>query len=108
MSKKKGVSKKMEFETPEGLQSGAQLDARFPISYKTSVPEAMRVIIEYFTALSQRDMTGVARSLHFPYALYEGTEPVVVDSEKDLLKNPPTTINVTGKGDTEVMTGSYD
>ena len=101
-------SKEAEFETPEGLKPGSQLDARFPISYQKSVPEAMRVIVEYFTALSRRDMDGLAKTLHFPYALYEGTEPVIVESKDDLFHSPPATINVTGKGKTKVMTGSYD
>jgi len=48
----------MEFATPKGLRPGSQLDARFPVSYQTSVPEAMRVIIEFFQALSQLDITG--------------------------------------------------
>jgi len=98
----------MEFATPKGLRPGSQLDARFPVSYQTSVPEAMRVIIEFFQALSQRDMTGVAKTLHFPFALYEDIDPVVIKSKAELLKNPPATINVTGKGETQVMAGSYD
>jgi hypothetical protein len=66
----------MEFTKPKGLRPGSQLDARFPLSYQTSVPEAMRVIIEYFTALSQRSLTGMAKALHFPFALYEDVDPI--------------------------------
>jgi len=108
MSNGKKTKQKMEFASPKGLRPGSQLDARFPVSYQTSVPEAMRVIIEYFTALSQRDMAGIAKSLHFPFALYEEIDPVVVKSKTELLKNPPETINVNGKGKTQVMAGSYD
>lgn len=108
MSEGQETTNEMEFATPKGLRPGSQLDARFPISYQSSVPEAMRVIIEYFKALSQRDMAGVAKSLHFPFALYEDIDPVVVESESALLNNPPATINVTGKGETQVMEGSYD
>jgi hypothetical protein len=108
MNAKKKTTQEMEFATPKGLRPGSQLDARFPISYQLSVPEAMRVIIKYFQALSQRDMAEVAKSLHFPFALYEDIDPVVVNSKKELLRNPPETINVTGKGKTQVMAGSYD
>lgn len=108
MSEDRKTTNEMEFATPEGLRPGSQLDARFPISYQTSVPEAMRVIIEYYTALSQRDMAGVAKSLHFPFAVYEDIDPVVVESESTLLNSPPATLNVTGKGETQVMEGSYD
>jgi hypothetical protein len=108
MSEERKTANEMEFTTPRGLRPSSQLDARFPISYQTSVPEAMRVIIEYFAALSQRDMVGIAKSLHFPFALYEDIDPVVVESESALLRNPPATINVTGKGETQVMEGSYD
>lgn len=108
MSNGKKTKMKMDFATPKGLRSGSQLDARFPISYQTSVPEAMRVMIEYFTALSQRSISGMANALHFPFALYEDVDPVIVNSKYALQKNPPASINVTGKGETEVMAGSYD
>ena len=93
----KKTSKEAEFETPQGLKPGSQLDARFPVSYQKSVPEAMRVMAEYFTALSRRDMDGLAKTLHFPYALYERTVPIIVESEDDLFLNPPPTINITGR-----------
>jgi hypothetical protein len=108
MNAKKKTTQEMELATPKGLRHGSQLDSRFPVSYETSVPEATRVIIEYFKSLSQRDMAGVAKSLHFPFALYEDIDPVVVESKTALLKNPPETINVTGKGKTRVLKGSYD
>lgn len=103
-----GESGEPEFAAPEGLRPMAQLDARFPVAYRTSVPEAMRVATEYFAALSQRDLGAMARTLHFPYALYEGTEPIIVESERALLAAAPASINVTGRGETQVMAGSYD
>ena len=97
-----------EFAKPEGLRPLAQLDARFPVSYQKSVPEAMRVLTEYFAALSGRDLEAVAGTLHFPCALYEGTEPVVIESAAGLLADPPPSINVTGTGETQVKPDSYD
>ena len=97
-----------EFPKPDGLKALGQLDARFPVSYETSVPESMRVVTEHFRALSGRDPEALARTLHFPFGLYEGTEPIVVESEANLLADSPHSINVTGRGDTEVMAGSYD
>ncbi len=97
-----------EPEKPAGLRPRAQLDSRFPITYESSVPEAMRLITEYFAALSRRDLEGMARTLHFPFATYEGTEPTVIESEKDLLANPPPSMNVTGKRATRIKPGAYD
>lgn len=108
MSDDKDLTEDMEFETPEGLRPGAQLDARFPVSYQTSVPEAMRVMVEFFTGLSQRNMADIAKTFHYPFAIYEDVDPVLVESESDLLNNPPASLNVTGKGNTEVMAGSYN
>jgi len=54
----------------------ALLDARFPMTYKTSVPEGVKVMTAYFAALSERDLKGMAETLHFPFASYEGTDPV--------------------------------
>ena len=41
------------------------------------------------TALSQRDLNGISRTLHFPFAIYEDIEPIVVSTAADLLSNPP-------------------
>jgi hypothetical protein len=60
-------------------------------------------VTEYFTALSQRDLAGVARTLHFPFAIYEDIEPIVVQSAADLTANPPPTLNATGRGKSRIM-----
>jgi hypothetical protein len=97
-----------EFPQPPGLRPGAQLDSRFPVSFAVPVSEGFRLLTEYFTALSQRDLDGLARTLHFPFAVFENIEPVVVESAADLMSNPPPTLNGTGRGETRIMPGSYD
>lgn len=96
-------------ERPDsGLHPQGQLDARFPVAYRESVPRAMRLLTEYFTALSRRDPEGMARVLQFPFVSYEGTEPVVIESEEEFLADPPRSMNVTGEGESHVEPGSVD
>lgn len=97
-----------EFPKPATLRTGAQLDSRFPVSFTTPVTEGFRLITEYFTALSQRNLEALARTLHFPFAIYEDIEPIVVPTAADLLKNPPPSLNATGRGKSKIMRGSYD
>jgi hypothetical protein len=100
-----GVS---EFPRPSNLRTGAQLDSRFAVSFAAPVTEGLRLVMEYFTALSQRNLDALARTLHFPFAIYEDIEPIVVATAADLLKNPPPSLNGTGKGRTKILRGSYD
>jgi hypothetical protein len=93
---------------PAGLRPLAQLDARFPVAFEASVPAAMRVLTEYFAALARRDLDGMARTLHFPFATYEGTEPVVVERREQLLAEPPPSMNVAGAGVSYIQPGAYD
>jgi len=97
-----------EFPRPSSLRTGAQLDSRFPVSFATPVTEGFRLVTEYFTALSQRNLDALARTLHFPFAIYEDIEPIVVPTAADLLKNPPPSLNATGRGKTKILRGSYD
>jgi hypothetical protein len=78
-----------DFEQPAGLRPGAQLDSRFPVSFAKPVSEGLRLVMEYFTALSQRDAAAMARTLHFPFAIYEEIEPIVVQSAADFAAAPP-------------------
>src|SRR5579864_702724 len=78
-----------ELPKPAGLRPNAMLDARFPVSYETSVSEGTRLLTQYFAAASRRDMAAVAKTLHFPYATYEGVEPIIYATEQDFLKAPP-------------------
>jgi hypothetical protein len=95
-------------QAPPGLRPLAQPDYRFPMTYETSVPEGMRLLTQYFAALSRRDLEGMAQTLHYPFVTFEGIEPVVVESADKLMANPPQSMNVTGKGDHLIHPGAYD
>lgn len=96
------------FARPKGLVQGAQSDSRFPVSFATTVSEGFRLVTEYFTALNQRDVAGIARTLHFPFAIYENIDPIVVQSAADFIRNPPPSLNGSGKGASKIAPGSYD
>ncbi|HEX4037598.1 MAG TPA: hypothetical protein VHX37_06030 [Acidobacteriaceae bacterium] len=95
-------------QVPAGLHPGAEPDCRFPEFYQTSVPGGMKLVTDYFAALSRRDLHGMAQTLQFPFLTYEGTQPVVVQTIDDLMSNPPPSMNVTGKGENLIKPGSYD
>jgi hypothetical protein len=97
-----------ELPKPKSLKSGGMLDARYPVYYRTSVPEAMRLLTEYFAAFNDRDMTAVAKTLHFPYATYEGAEPLIYKNAEEFLRNPPPSIHESDKPDSELRLGTYD
>jgi hypothetical protein len=97
-----------EFAKPATLKRGAQLDSRFPVSFAPTVSEGLRLVADYFTALNQRDLNALARTLHFPFAIYENIEPVVVTSAADLVANPPPTLDPSGRGKSRIMRDSYD
>jgi hypothetical protein len=97
-----------EFPQPPGLRRGAQLDSRFRVSYEATVSNGFRLVTDYFTALGERNLEALARTLHFPFAIYEDIEPIVVNRAEDLLAAPPPTLNGTGKGKSRIMRGSYD
>ena len=79
---------------PAGLGPHAQLDARFPMSYETSVTEGVRVLTTFFAAQSRRDLRGMARMLHFPLGTFEGSEAVVVESEDEFMTKTPASMNL--------------
>src|SRR5215831_15496985 len=101
---------------PVGLKPHAMFDCRFPQSYETAVPAAMSVLTQYFAALAKRDLRAMAKTFHYPFAIYEGTEAIVVESETNLLANPPPSLNVAGTlppgtqghGGLTIRKGSYD
>jgi hypothetical protein len=97
-----------EFAKPATLKPGAQLDSRFPVSFAQSVSQGLQLIVQHFAALSQRDLPALAKTMHFPFAIYEEIEPVVVASERELLAKPPATLNGTGNGRSRIAKGSYD
>jgi hypothetical protein len=97
-----------EFPRPAALRQGSQLDSRYPVSFAAPLSQGFRLLTEYFTALNERNLEAMARTLHFPFAIYEDIEPIVVPSARDLLSNPPPSLNGTGKGKTKIKAGSYD
>jgi hypothetical protein len=97
-----------EIPTPKTLRAPGMLDGRFSAYYKTSVPEAMGLLTTYFAAYNDRDMKAVADTLHFPYATYEDTDPIVYQSAKEFIDNPPPSIAVSTKPDSQLRPGSYD
>src|SRR5579871_3976549 len=97
-----------ELPKPKNLKPGGMLDARYPAYYRTSVPEAMRLLTEYFAAFNDRDMAAVARTLHFPYATYEGPEPLIYKSAAEFVRNPPPSIFESDKADSQLRQGTYD
>jgi hypothetical protein len=74
-----------EFARPATLRPGAQLDSRFRVSFAGPVANGFRLVTDYFTALSERNLDGIASTLHFPFALYEDSEPIVIDRAADLM-----------------------
>jgi hypothetical protein len=108
MSAEQASSSDQYPQKPPGMNSLAQLDSRFPITYEIAVPTALALLTKYFRALAARDLSGMAETLHFPFATYEGTDPVVVDSIDAFRSKPPLSMNVTGSGDSLIVKGAYD
>jgi len=71
-----------EFPRPATLGPGAQLDSRFRVSFAATVSNGFRLVTDYFTALNERNLDGLASTLHFPFAIYEDIEPIVVNSAR--------------------------
>jgi hypothetical protein len=97
-----------DFARPEALRPGAQSDSRFPVSFAEPVPQGLRLAMEYFTALDQRDIRGIADTLHFPFAINENIEPIVFRTADELGAQPAPTLNFTSRGLSRVGEGSYD
>jgi len=89
------------------------LDLRNPESY-AGVADATRVLMDHFKALSQRDIKGVADTMHFPYGTFEQTDAVVVKTPEEFLAAPPASVNMTDNPerftdhDGFINPGSYD
>jgi hypothetical protein len=97
-----------ELPKPENLRPKAQLDGRFPVYFETSIAEGMRLATAYFAGLCRRDLDAIAKTLHFPYATYEGVDALVYQTPADFTSNPPPTLNV-GTGEYATLNpGTYD
>jgi hypothetical protein len=88
---------------PDGISPLGQLDARFPISYRDTVPTSLALVARFFAAVAERNQARIAELLHFPFAIFEGAEPEIVESRDQLLTNPPATLDLGG-----LAAGSYD
>ncbi|HWE53033.1 MAG TPA: twin-arginine translocation signal domain-containing protein [Bryobacteraceae bacterium] len=97
-----------ELPRPANLRAPGMLDARFTVSYKTAVPEAMKLLTDYFAAFNDRDLRAVAQTLHFPYATYETYEPTVYMTAEDFMRNPPPSIHESTAPDSHLRPGTYD
>jgi hypothetical protein len=99
---------------PRGMSPRGIPDLRFPICYKDSVPAAVSVMTQYFAALGQRDLKGVAEMLHFPFGTFERTDAVVVQGPDELMAHAPASLNMTEHPerftdhDGYLTPGSYD
>ncbi len=92
---------------PEGLRPLAQPDARFPV-FHASVAPSLKVMSAYFAAIAARDLAAVADLMHFPFATFEGTEPIVVESREALLTNPPKSLTFAPGAGSHIQPGAYD
>src|SRR5579871_5808077 len=101
-------------DPPAGLADGAMLDGRFPVAFEESIPAAMSVLMAHFTAIARRDLKAIARTLHFPFAIYEGVEADAYPNAEAFLDAPPRQFDFSGEapaqghGGMAVMRGSYD
>jgi hypothetical protein len=103
-----------EPEAPKGLGPRAMVDNRFPVTYANSVPQGVSLVTQYFVALSERNLKGIADLLHFPFATFEGAEAVIVQTPDELLAHPPASLNTNtdparfSANDGYLKPGAYD
>lgn len=86
-------------KVPAGLGPKASPDQRFQICYGPPVAEGVRVLTEYFVALSSRDSKAMAETMHFPFGSYEGAQLTVVESPDDLVSHAPPSMNFSEHSD---------
>jgi hypothetical protein len=79
-------------QAPAGLKGTP--DLRYPLCYETPVIEGVRVLTQYFAALSRRDAKGMADNMHFPFGSFEGTNPVAVKTPEELFSKAPASMNL--------------
>jgi hypothetical protein len=82
------------------LNKGDLVDNRFRITYERSIPAAITVLTQHFAALSERNLAGIADTLHFPFAVHEQFTirmPVVVRTRDQFMASPPASVGTTLK-----------
>jgi len=97
-----------ELPRPANLKAPGMLDARFTVSYKSAVPDAIRLLTDYFAAYNDRDLAAVARTLHFPYTTFETMEPTVYMTAEEFMRNPPPSIHESTGPASQLRPGTYD
>ncbi len=73
------------------------LDNRYRVTYERSVPAAMSVITQHFAAISERNLDGIAETMHFPFAIYEQWAirmPVIVKTKDAFIKRQPASLGM--------------
>lgn len=103
-----------DLKPPAGMSPRGIPDLRFPMCYKDSIPAAVRVMTDYFAALGERNLRGVADALHFPFGTFERTDAIVVHTADELLAHAPASINMSEQPerftdhDSYLQPGCYD
>lgn len=80
-------------KAPPGLK--ATPDMRYPLCFQNPVTQGVRVLMDHFSALTQRDTKGMADSMHFPFGSYEGIDYVVTKTPDDFIAHAPASMNMT-------------
>jgi hypothetical protein len=99
-------------QAPPGLKTTP--DMRYPLSFQKPATEGVRVMMDYLSALFNRDAKGMADSMHFPFGTYEGIDYRVVKTADDFLAHAPASINLTVNPerwtdhDSYLQPGAYD
>lgn len=83
-------------------------DSRATSSFQNSIPESMKILSQYFQALSERNLDGMAQLMHFPFLTHEGPQAQLVENREQLISTPPLSMNVSGKGASKIAPGAYD
>jgi len=83
------------------------VDSGQSASFEFVVTEGFRLVTEYFSAVRRRDLPAIARTLHFPFAMYEGIEPQTWRREQEFLRDPPPSLTSVDAGG-EIRPSSYD
>ena len=99
------------------LGKGDLVDNRFRITYERSIPATVSVLTQHFAALSERNLAGIADTLHFPFAVHEQFSirmPAVVRTRDQFMASPPASVGTTLKPirfspqDSWLRAGLYD
>jgi len=70
------------------------MDYRSPEMYNPSIPDATKVIIEWFEAYSRRNVERMRDLTHFPFVHVEENARTRIESPDDLLRQPPRFMDV--------------